>query len=92
MMLCAIGPCASEPTFKHAQLADSIDVELLPSVRRSALTLTADLKREQVFDATLDAVVVRLDDSGASGFVDELHEMLAADRAHELVIHRDVTP
>lgn len=36
---------------------------------------------------TSTPVVVRLDDSGASGFIDELDEMLAADCVHELVIH-----
>jgi hypothetical protein len=87
MLLRAIGPCASEPTFQHAQLADLIDVELLPSVRRTALALTADLKPEETLDATSDPVVVRLNDSGSSAFIDELDETLINDRAHEIVIH-----
>lgn len=68
-------------------MADLIDVELFPSMRCAALTLTASLKTEHALDATSNPVVVRLDDSGASGFVDELDQMLAADCAHELVIH-----
>jgi hypothetical protein len=56
-------------------------------MRCPALTLSANLKTEQAFDVTSNPVVVRLDDSGASGFIDELDEMLAADCVHELVIH-----
>jgi hypothetical protein len=87
MMLRRIGPCTSEPTLQDAQVADLIEVELFPSMRCAAVTLAADLKTEQALDATSNAVVVRLDDSGASGCVDELDEMLAANCAHELVIH-----
>jgi hypothetical protein len=68
-------------------VADLIDLELFPSMRCAALTLTADLKPEQTLDVASDPVVVRLDDSGASGFVDELDEMLAADCVHEFVVH-----
>ena len=68
-------------------MADLIDVELFPSMRCPALTLTANLKTEQALDVTSNPVVVRLDDSGASAFVDELDEILAADCVHELVIH-----
>ena len=68
-------------------MANKIDVELSPSMRCAALTLTASLKTEQALDATSDPIVVRLDDSGASGLVDELDEMLAADCVHEIVIH-----
>jgi hypothetical protein len=82
MVLRAIGPCASELTFQHAQVADLIDVELLPSVRFTALTLASDLKPKQTLDAMSDAVVVRLDDSGASALVHELDETLVNDRAH----------
>jgi len=82
MVLRAIGTRASEPTFQHAQLADLSEVELPPSMRRTALTLAADLKTEQTLDATSDPVVVGLDDSGASGFVDELDDILGSDRAH----------
>jgi len=68
-------------------VADLIDVELSPSMRCAALTLTANLKTEQALDATSNPIVVRLDDSGASGLVDELDEILAADCVHEIVIH-----
>src|SRR2546423_11447352 len=56
-------------------------------MRCPALTLSANLKTEQALDITSNPVVVRLDDSGASGFIDELDEMLAADCVHEFVIH-----
>ncbi len=79
MVLRPIGSCASEPAFQHAQLVDPIDIELLPSMRRTALTPAADLKTEQALDATSHPVVVRLDGSGASGFVDELDETLVGD-------------
>jgi hypothetical protein len=47
----------------------------------------ANLKTEQALDVTSNPVVVRLDDSDASGFLDELDEMLAADCVDEFVIH-----
>ena len=81
MMLRAVGPCASEPTFQHAQVVDLIDVELSPSMRCAALALAADLKAEQALDGTTDPVVVRLDGSRASDFVYELDETLVNDRA-----------
>src|SRR5712691_7514918 len=56
-------------------------------MRCAAFTLTANLKTEQALDVTSNPVIVRLDDSGASGFADELDEILAADCVHELVIH-----
>ena len=56
-------------------------------MRCAALTVTAILKTEEALDATSNPIVVRLDDSGASGLVDELDEMLAADCVHELVNH-----
>ena len=68
-------------------MPDLIDVELFPSMRRAALTITANLKTEEALDLTSNPVIVRLDDSGASGFVNELDEILAADCVHELVIH-----
>ena len=68
-------------------MADLIDVELFPSMRCAALTLTADLKTEQALDVTSNPVVVRLDDSGASGLIDELDETLINDRTHEIVVH-----
>src|SRR5438128_2034206 len=52
-----------------------------------SLTLTADLKTDQILNATSDAVVVRFDDSNCSDVVDELDEILADDRPHEFVIH-----
>lgn len=68
-------------------MADLADVELFPSIRCATVTLAADLKTEEALDATSNPVVVRLDDSCASGFVDELDEIFAADCVHELVIH-----
>ena len=68
-------------------MVDLIDVELFPSMRCPALTLTTNLKPEQALDVTSNPVVVRLDESGTSGFIDELDEMLAADCVHEFVIH-----
>jgi len=56
-------------------------------MRCAALTLTANLTTEKALDVTSNPVVVRLDDSGGSGFIDELDEMLVADCAHEFVIH-----
>lgn len=87
MVLRSIGPRASEPTFQHAQLTDLVEVELLPSVRCTALTLSADLIAKQALDAASDAVVVGLDDSRSSDFVDKLDEALVNNRAHEIVIH-----
>jgi hypothetical protein len=87
MLLGASDPRASEPTLQHPQLMHLLDLELLPSVRRAALTVAADLKAEQGLYATSDPIVVRLDDSGASGFVDEFDETLVNDRAHEILIH-----
>ena len=71
-------------------MADLIDVELFPSMRCPALTLTANLKTEQALDVTSNPVVVRLDDSIASGFIDELDETLVNDRTHEIVVHRSI--
>lgn len=66
---------------------DLSDIELLPSARRTALTLAADLKAEQTLDTAPDPVVVRLDDSAAPGFVDKLDETRVDNRAHEIVVH-----
>jgi hypothetical protein len=88
MVLRAVGPRAGKPTLQHAQPADLIEIEQLPSMRCTASTLAADLKPEQTLDAVLDAVVMRLDDSRSSGPIDELEQSLANDRAHELVIHQ----
>jgi hypothetical protein len=68
-------------------VADLIDVELVPSMRCATLTVTAKLKTEQALNITSSPVVVRLDDSGASGVGDELDEILVADSVHEIVIH-----
>ncbi len=87
MVLRTIGPSAGEPALKHAQTADLIDVEMFPSVRRTASTLAADLKPEQALDAMSDAVVVRLDDTGTPALVDKLDETLVNDRAYEVSIH-----
>jgi hypothetical protein len=87
MVLRAICACAAESTVEHSQLPDLVDVESLPSMRRTALTLAADLKAAQAFDVTSDPVVVRLDDSDSSGFVNELDETSFDDRPHEIVIH-----
>jgi hypothetical protein len=87
MVLRAIGPTASKPALQNAQMADSIDVELFPSVRRTALTFATNLEPEQGLDAMPDAVVVRLDDANASGFVDEFDETRVNDRTYEIVVH-----
>ena len=68
-------------------MADLIDIELLPSMRCPALTVTANLKPEQALDVTSNPIVVRFDDSGASGLIDELDETLISDRTHEIVVH-----
>jgi hypothetical protein len=91
VVLRTISPSTGKSTLQDAQAPDLIDVELLPSVRRTALTLTADLKSEQALDATPDAVVVRLDDAVTPAFVDKLDETLVNDRAYEIVIHRFTT-
>jgi hypothetical protein len=85
MVLRAVGPCARETTFQDAQVMHSVDVELLPSMRRAALALAADLKRRQALDA--DAVVVRLCDARSPGPVEELDVALLEDCAHEILIH-----
>ena len=68
-------------------MADLVDVEVPPTMRRAALTLAADLETEQRLGATADSIVVRLDDSRASGLIDELDETLIIDRTHEIVVH-----
>jgi hypothetical protein len=87
MVLRRIGPSTGEPTLEHAELAYLLDLELLPSVRCAALALAANLEPEQGLDAMSDPVVMRLDNSRASGFVDELDEMLVDNRTREFVIH-----
>ena len=59
-------------------------------MRCPALTLAANLKPEQALDVTSNPVVVRLDDSGASGLLDELDETLINNRMHEIVVHRSM--
>lgn len=87
MALRAVGPCAGEPSLQDVQLMHLVDLELLPSMRRAASTLAADLKAEEELDAMLDAVIVRLDGPGSSDSVDELNETFVDDRADEIVIH-----
>jgi hypothetical protein len=87
MMLRTVGARTSEPTFKHAQVTDLLDVEMFPAMRRAALTLAGHLKAEQHLGATADSIVVRLDDSGSSGLIHELDETLVIDRTHEIVVH-----
>jgi hypothetical protein len=87
MVLRAVGSRASEPTFQHAQMTHLVDIERLPSVRQTALTLAADLKAEHALDAMSDAVVMRLDDSGSPNPVDELDETLVNNCAYEIGVH-----
>jgi hypothetical protein len=87
MVLRTVGPRAGKSTFQHTQLTDLLQVELLPSMRRAAVTVAADLKAEQILSSTSHAVVVRLDDAGPPDFVDEFEESLVLDRADEIVIH-----
>ena len=68
-------------------MADLVDVEVPPTMRRAALPLAADLETEQRLGATADSIVVRLDDSRASGLIDQLDETLIIDRTHEIVVH-----
>ena len=82
MVLGAIGASTLEPTLENTEMAHLPDLELLPSVPRTALTLPANLKPEQEFDAMSDPVVMRLNNSSASGFVVELDETLVDNRAH----------
>ena len=51
MVLCALGSRARERVFRHSQLANVRDVELLPAVGCAALTVAAQLKHEQPQDA-----------------------------------------
>src|SRR2546428_2934492 len=71
VVLRIVGPRASEPAFQHVQLTHLVDLELLPSMRGTALTLAADLKTEHALDAMPDAVVMTFDDSGSSDLVDK---------------------
>jgi len=82
MVLRGVGPSTGEATLENAEMAHLLDVELLPSVPRTALTLAANLKPEQRFDAMSDPVVMRLNNSRRSGFVGELDETLVDNRAH----------
>ena len=87
MLLRAVGPCSGEPTFQHAQMADLVDIELFPPMRRSAATFATDLEAEQTLDATSKAVVVRFDKSDLSDSVDEFDHTLVDNRPNEIVIH-----
>ena len=87
MVLLAIRSGAGETTFQYLQLADLIDVELLPAVRWAARALATYLEAEQPLDAAPDPVVVGLDDSGSPALVSKLDSALLADRADKLVVH-----
>jgi len=60
------------------------------SLERGALPAVLDATAGRWFRFCGDTV--RLNDSGASGFIDELDEMLAADCVHEFVIHGSSIP
>ena len=87
MALRRISPCPGKPTLQHAQLTDPVDVELFPPMRRPAATLATDLEAEQTLDATMDAVVMGLDDPDSSDSINEFDQVLVSNRAHEIVIH-----
>ena len=87
MVLRRFSSRATKFAVKHLQLMDVVDRESLPAVRRAAAALSADLIREQALDTFADAIVVRLGDPRSSGLVDELDQMLPADRLHEILIH-----
>jgi protein-S-isoprenylcysteine O-methyltransferase Ste14 len=87
MVLRAVGTCAGEMTLQHTQLTDPGNLELLPSARGAASTLTAELKPEQRFYASLNPVVVGLDDSASSGVVNKLNEVFVDNRADEVGVH-----
>jgi hypothetical protein len=88
MVLDTVGASTRESPLEHAQASDVIDVEPLPSVRRTAATLAADLKSQQTLHAAPEAVVMGFDNADTSTFVDELDDTLVTDRTHELRIHR----
>ena len=82
VVLRGIRPSAREPAVENAEMGHLLDLELFPPVRCTAAALAADLKPEQGFDAMPDPVVMRLDNSRASGLVDELDDMLVENRTH----------
>ena len=92
MVLCALGSRARERVFRHPQLANLRDVELLPPVGCAALTVAAELKAQQPLDAMPDPIVVRLGQPGSSGPVDEFHEALVSDGAQEIGVQRGTQP
>src|ERR1044072_3050194 len=84
MLLRRISARAREMSIEHTQGTHVSDIELFPSLRRGALTLTANLIREERLDALPDSVIVWLHDARAPGFVDELNESLLRDSAQEI--------
>jgi hypothetical protein len=69
-------------------MADLVDIELFPPMRRTAATLATDLKAEQTLDATANAVVMRFNDSDFPDSVHEFDQTLVGNRTHEILIHR----
>lgn len=88
MVLCALGSRARERVFRHPQLTNLSDVELLPAVGCAALTIAAELKHEQALDAMSDPIVVRLGQPGSPGLVDEFHQALVSDGAQQIGVQR----
>jgi len=86
-MLVTVCARAREVPLERCQLAHSVDVVPLPTVRSAASACTAYLIREELCDSAADAVVVWLDDSRPSVFVEELDETLFLYRRHKLRIH-----
>jgi hypothetical protein len=76
MLLRTVGTCAGESPLEHAQVGHVMELEFFPAVRRPAVARAADLITEQRFEAAANPVVVRLDDAGSSGFIDELDQTL----------------
>jgi hypothetical protein len=87
MLLRRISSRAAKRAIEDPQLMDVDDHEIFPAVRRAAAALSANLIREQAFDAVADAIVVRLGDPGSSRLVDEFDQMLAVDRSNKVLIH-----
>jgi len=87
VILVAISARTGEVLIEHSQLPHARDLEPLPTVRRTATAVAADLIREDLFDAAADAVIVRLNDARMTAFVDELDEALFTYRGEKLQIH-----
>jgi hypothetical protein len=87
VMLIAIDTRTREVSLEGGWRPYVIDVVPLPAARSAASAGAAYLIREDLCDATAYAVIMRLDDSPLSVFVDELDETLVIDCRHELRIH-----